>query len=134
MITNPINQPIPENRPWPVKLLALLFVLEAFGFIAALWLSGGRLPYLILGPAAALSALLLWLLWSPGWAFAILVQGVTLLVTLLEYKQLATDTTYTAYTTYPLMAFAIFMVIYLHNPDVRAAFMTDDATVEEPAI
>lgn len=135
------------ERPWSVRLLTLLLLVQAAGFTLATWQRAGgfaldaltwtlvwtavtnilssSLAYIVLGTVALLTALLFWLLWRQAWALAILLQGLTLLVVLVEYGR---DPTL---ATYPLMAFAVFMVIYLHNPDVRTTFAPPSLPDEE---
>jgi len=53
---------------------------------------------------------------STAWVSAMLLQGLTLLMALGVY--LRGQAPY----GYPMMLFGIFMVLYLHNPDVHNAF------------
>ena len=142
-----VEEAAQAERPWPVRLLTLLLLVQAAGFSLATWQRVGgfaldaltwamvwtavtnilssALAYIVLGMGALLTALLFWLLWRQAWALAILLQGLTLLVVLVEYGR---DPTL---ATYPLMAFAVFMVIYLHNPDIRTTFAPPSLPDEE---
>lgn len=128
-----------EKRPWSVKAVTWLLLLEtaAFVIIAAIhWLElnlaqislvaalGGQMLSTLAG-AVAFSALafigLLAIasfvrLWQSGWLYAMLGQGLTLAFMLTQtFRELH-------FYTYGLMAYAVVMVVYLHHPDIQAAF------------
>jgi len=129
----------PEERPWPVKALTvLLFVqfivlltLAAHNFIS---LDVGEGPAaetllaLLFGAAAgslALGALSLLALvaamgffglWRTAWLTSMVVQGLMLFISLVMYFQGE------RFYTFLMMFYGIFMVIYLHHPDVQATF------------
>jgi hypothetical protein len=145
-----------ESRPWPVKAITLLLFLQTAGLltIAAynfnrLDLSAATTPLAILllvlsvlTSSIAFSALALLNvvaavsflgLWRTGWSNAMLVQGMTLLVALVLYFRGGGTRAPHPFYIYFLMVYGIFMVIYLHHPDVQAAFHVrpSSADVEE---
>jgi hypothetical protein len=127
-----------RKRPWPVTANAWLLLLEAVGFVAlgALYLGplGAQWPLTPEVWAAERIAVLTGLLFAlvavlslsaafgffrlvPGaWTNAVMVQGGTLLLALVLYFRGRP-----AYV-YGMMLYGIFMVIYLHQADVQAAF------------
>lgn len=128
----------PPRRPWAVTAIGWLLVLEAAGWlaIAALyvgpWVS--RLPFMpaewleqrlvrttglifcLLAVLALTSALGFFRLTRTAWLSAVLAQGLNLLLALLLYFGGRPA------FVYPQMLYGIFMVLYLHQADVQAAF------------
>jgi hypothetical protein len=85
------------------------------------WIAG-----LILLPLALLSvvAMLGFLrLWRGGWVYAMFVQGLILLASLIFYVRGTAD--------YATMAFGVFIVLYLNYAEVRASFRPPLAESEE---
>jgi hypothetical protein len=129
---------MPPARPWPVTAVAWLLLLQTAGLVVlgALALDGPtRLWPLALGPLSlprlapltgllfaglallALAAALGFFRQSPGaWTSAVFVQGAMLLSALLLYFRGRPG------YVYGLMLSGIFMVLYLHQADVHAAF------------
>ncbi|MCI0397436.1 MAG: hypothetical protein L0322_21215, partial [Chloroflexi bacterium] len=69
-------------------------------------------------------------LWRTGWPNAMLVQGLSLLLTLILYFREG------PVYIYGLMLYSILMVVYLHHPEVQEAFKTKlavEAELEEKA-
>lgn len=133
------NKPVsPRKRPWVVTSLGLLLVLQAVGFplVGAAYLSWldlgweflpqnvGRdalsivigAVFLALGVLAWLTAIGFFRLWAESWLSAIALQGLNLLMAILLYFQEK------PFFAYLLMAYGIFMVIYLNYSEVAAAF------------
>jgi hypothetical protein len=129
-----------DARPWPVRILTLLLLIQAGGRIGLSAYSYNpeilnhedevravvtfltEIPRTIafgsLGLLAIAAALgFLWL-WRTGWPTAMLVQGLGLLVAIGLY--LRSQPPY----IYGVMAYCILMVFYLHHPDVQKAFQT----------
>lgn len=127
-------------RPWPVRILTLLLLIQALGLfglsvysynpeilenqdeVRAILTFLTEIPRTIafgsLGLLAIAAALgFLWL-WRTGWPTAMLVQGLGLLVSIGLY--LRSRPPY----IYAVMAYCILMVFYLHHPDVQKAFQT----------
>lgn len=65
---------------------------------------------------ALFAALAFFRFWRQGWAYAMLVQGLLLATMLVDHFRGS------SFYVYPLMLYGIVMVIYLHHPDVQAAF------------
>lgn len=127
-----------RSRPGSVTILSWLLVLEGLGMILVgainlgarnfAWdlaieerlfdlpfvLQGGA--FLIVGWFALVVAVGFYRMWRQAWLYATSLQGMTLLVALIIYFR--TRPIY----VYPMMIFGIFMVLYLVNHDVRAAF------------
>ncbi len=126
------------KRPWAVTAIAWLLLLQSAGLVALgalalrpylpTWPAGlDRLTGLPLSPLSgllfaclallALSAAFGFFRQARGaWVSAVLVQGLTLLAALLLYFR-----DRPAYV-YGLMLYGLFMVLYLHQADVQAAF------------
>jgi hypothetical protein len=141
-------QPAKPKRPWAVSAIGWLLVLEAAGWlaIAALyvgpWVS--RLPFMpaewleqrlvrttglifcLLAVLALTSALGFFRMTRTAWLSAVLAQGLNLLLALLLYFSGRPA------FVYPLMLYGIFMVLYLHQADVQAAFR-QPAEPDKPA-
>jgi hypothetical protein len=130
-----------EARPWPVRLLTLLLFFQAIGlfalsiynfdqavldespdFLQIIIISFTDLNRMMAFATLTLLTLVaafgfLWLA-RTGWLTAILVQGLILLTAITIYLRGGPP------YTFGLMSYAIFMVIYLHHPDVLQAFQT----------
>ncbi len=146
------NQPpLPEKtrRPWSVRAVNWLLLAQTAVLLSlAIWQSITAYADLSLLPetavfgsisslfadAAALTAVTLLLLftmlaftrlWQQGWGYAMLVQGLILAFTLVQHFRRP------ELYTYPLMLFSIFMVIYLHHPDLQLTFQVRVAPPEE---
>jgi hypothetical protein len=126
------------SRPWPVTAIGWLLMLEAAGFlaIAALYVSAWatRLAFMpqqwieqrLIGLTGMLFCLLAILsltsaygffrLARAAWMSAVLAQGFSLSLALVQYFGSRPA------FVYPMMLFGIFMVLYLHQADVQAAF------------
>ena len=126
------------GQPWAVTVIGWLLVLEALGFLSlgALYLGalGPRWSLTPQGPGAERMATvtglvfgvlaLLALIGALGffrrrrgaWVSAVFVQGAVLLIALALYFRGRP-----AYV-YGMMVYGIFMVLYLHQADVQAAF------------
>lgn len=152
MATKSVKSASPPRpaRPWPVRALAWLLLLEAVGFIAlgALYLGplgtqGAFTPEhwdaeriavltgLVFGLLAVLAlsaAIGFWRLLPAAWLNAVTVQGAELLIALVLYFRGRP-----AYV-YVMMVYGIFMVLYLHQADVQAAFRpaTDNPQLVNP--
>jgi hypothetical protein len=125
-------------RPWPVTANAWLLLFETLGFLAlgALYLGplGAQWPFtpelweakriaFFTGLVFALFALLslsaalgFFRLVPAAWVNAVTVQGAALMLALVLYFRGRP-----AYV-YGIMLYGIFMVLYLHQADVQAAF------------
>ncbi|MCC7362250.1 MAG: hypothetical protein IT317_22385 [Anaerolineales bacterium] len=132
---------MPPRRPWPVTALAWLLLLQAAGLTSLAALAIGpftaRLPlppdwFVLpqLAPVRGLVCALIALLAvaaafgffrvAPGaWVNAVLAQGLMLLVALILYFRERPG------YVYLLMLYGLFMVLYLHQADVQAAFRRD---------
>lgn len=62
-----------------------------------------------------------------GWSISMMVQGFILIVTLILFSFTA------PFYIYLLMGYAVFLVLYLHHPDVEAAFHVKDTPNGESA-
>lgn len=148
-MSSPAHRPI---RPWPLTVIGLLLLLEAAGFLGLAAFILGFDPRLGLGAAerpgvelferiigivfVALAVLALvttagFLRMMPGaWVNAVLVQGADLLIGLALYFRgrpmlLPVTTIYGVFPVsyiYLILAYGIFMVLYLHQEFVQAAF------------
>ncbi|MCI0643701.1 MAG: hypothetical protein L0332_20530 [Chloroflexi bacterium] len=151
--TRPPREMLQAERPWSVKILTLLLFLQAAGFVAISVTSANPInfaelttPTLFITTVAqtltrtiAFSALALLAamaglgflgLWRTGWPNAMLVQGLSLLLTLILYFREG------PVYIYGLMLYSILMVVYLHHPEVQEAFKTKlavEAELEEKA-
>jgi hypothetical protein len=133
-------------RTWPVTLIGLLLLLQAAGlftigafhisFVDITWrltpqdflvdipigLRGSL--FIGLGLLALLAAIAFFRVWTSGWLLAVLVQGFSLSVAIVLYfleKH---------FYIYLIMAFGIFMVLYLNHPEVLISFKTKPAVKE----
>lgn len=127
-------------RPWPIRILTFLLIFQALGLIglsifnynpgilqqenlisAILTLFTELTHTLSFGSLALLAIFAAfgfhWL-WRTGWPTAMLVQGLSLLVSIGLYIR-----SHPPYI-FGVMAYCILMVIYLHHPDVQQAFQT----------
>ena len=139
-----------RSRPWTVRAIGLLLLLQAAGYVALSvyllfpfdWgmLAEDRIDMMsaqqidalyisiILIPAAVpviLSAIGFLFLFRAGWLLAMAMQGATLLGCLLLYF----DTRPLA--IFPVMLYCIVMAFYLNSSDVRIAFY-GEAVGHEP--
>jgi hypothetical protein len=125
-------------RPWPVTLLALLLLGQAAGLLltAIYHLVGPVVTWNVLVEAAAardqgaviglvlaclaclagMTAIGFWRMWRQAWLQAMLLQALCLALALILYYWQKPG------FVYLLMAFSIFMVLYLNYYEVRAAF------------
>lgn len=134
-----------ESRPWAVRALTLLLFLQAAGLFAIGLCNFLSLSYpgtgatseatltmvtrtltnsLVFGALAILALVAAFSfmgLWRTGWSISMMVQGLGLLVALVIYFG---DPQFYAYI---MMVYGILMVIYLHHPDVQAAFQVKPA-------
>jgi hypothetical protein len=130
-----------EGRPWPVKALTLLLVVQGLGLVVLGVFSvdhdAGLLQILINDPfyatlpplgLLALATAFGFLRLRPGaWVMAMLVQGLTLLVALIFYVRYRPQ----GGIVYGMMIYAIIMVLYLNYAEVPAVFRAHPAE-EEP--
>jgi hypothetical protein len=132
-----------EARPWPVRLIALLLFFQALGLISlsiynfdqatlqdnndlfqiiliSFTVLNQTLAFAILGLLTIVAGFgFLWLA-RTGWLTAMLVQGLVLLSAITIYLRGGLP------YTFGLMGYSIFMVVYLHHPDVVQAFQTKE--------
>jgi hypothetical protein len=130
-------------RPWPVTTLGLFLLLQtagllalaAFELLAQEILSGDLTAnlssllgvlYLLLAVLAFISALGFFRLWLNSWLTAMLLQGLCLIIALILYFQGRPD------YTFGLMAYAVFMVVYLNHYEVRDAFHAHKLLMVDP--
>jgi hypothetical protein len=138
-------------RPWAVKAITWLLlgqaaVLFGMAIYSFLQLDTITLPDAEVGQIIALLSLLNMTiifsslallvlvaafsflgLWRGGWSISMLAQGLVLLVTLILFSFTA------PFYVYLLMGYAVFLVLYLHHPDVEAAFHVKDSANGEEA-
>jgi hypothetical protein len=135
-----------NKRSWPVTILALLLAFQGFAilFLAIYQLALMDLSLLLkpmvlfeeysltvervafwgLGMLGLIACIGFLRIWSFAWILAIAQQGFILTLAIILYFQER------PIYIYPLMAFSIFMVIYLHYSDVMATFRTRPITEE----
>ena len=140
--TPPSRRSVRERRPWAVTVIACLLLLEAAGFLAlsASYLGplGPRWPwpqppvfnersatltglaFAALALGALAGSLGFFRLRRGGWVSAVFVQGAGLFVALALYFR-GRPALVPPYA-YVMMLVGIFMVLYLHQADVQAAF------------
>jgi hypothetical protein len=141
-----VNETNGKRRTWPVTILGLLLVIQgiAFAFLAIYHLTLIDISILIaplnlfeefpynlkwlallglslLGMVAGIGFLRMW---SIAWMLAIAFQGFSLALSLILYFD--DKPIY----VYPVMAYCIFMVIYLHYSEVMSTFRTQPITEE----
>ena len=121
-----------RRAPWPVRLLTLLLLLQAFIYVTlpvlaidwsllplVLWLTYvSEIAMLALGVLGLIAAIGFALLRPPAWLEAMLVQGLFLLLGLVVYARYRPENT----GLYLLMLFSIVLVLYLNLGDVRQVF------------
>jgi hypothetical protein len=131
-------------RPWAVKAItwlllgqtAVLFGVALYTFLlldtvslpqaevsqimALLTLLNMTIIFSSLALLTLISAISFVGLWRGGWSISMLAQGLILIVTLILYSRAA------PFYVYLLMGYAVFLVLYLHHPDVEAAFHVKD--------
>jgi len=139
----PTDEKQSRIRPWPVTALGLFLLLQttgllglaAFEWLAPEILSGDLAAnlssllgvlYLLLAILALISALGFFRLWLKSWLTAMLLQGLCLIVALIFYFQGRPD------YTFSLMAYAVFMVVYLNHYEVREAFHARKLLMVDP--
>jgi lysylphosphatidylglycerol synthetase-like protein (DUF2156 family) len=138
----------PRTRPWAVTASALLLLLQGVSFFVfglfhfrELNLDWGQpvgvlifqllhnlFPGAVFAPLALLAlwaSIGLMRLWRRAWLDAMLVQGLSLLLALIIYfnQEQAFD--------YVIMIYGIFMVVYLHTPDIELTFRVR-STLDNP--
>lgn len=125
----------PPRAPWLVRALSLLLLAQSVGLalLARANLHTGLSPQIegladlgihLLPPLAYGLAALIALLAAPGfwrrrpnaWHFALLAQGLMLGIALVLYFNSRPP------SIYLMMGFGLYMVLALHNEDVRLAF------------
>lgn len=130
-----------EDRPWPVKVLTWLLFFQGISLLAIglfhvdLWAGLQQIltesSFFASLPGLGTLALVAgvgFLYPRPGaWVMAMLVQGLTLLVTLLFYFRYRPDNLF----LYAIMVYAIVMVLYLNYAQVPHVFRGDTALVAE---
>jgi hypothetical protein len=138
-------------RPWAVKAItwllygqtAVLFGVAVYTFlqiddivwpdadvnqiIALLMLLNMTIIFASLSLLVLLAAFSFLGLWRGGWSISMLAQGLILVVTLILFSFTA------PFYVYLLMGYAVFLVLYLHHPDVEAAFHVKDTPNGESA-
>jgi hypothetical protein len=130
-------------RPWPVTVLGLLLLLQALGLLTIGFYMLALLSDLVqtrpVQPATIpalvftfLAPLALWASvgflrrWRSAWLNAMLLQGLCLMIALAVYF----SENKPAYG-YVVMAYSVYMVIYLNHYQVQEAFRTKPALEEE---
>lgn len=132
--------PDPDRQSYrPVRAIGLLLVLEVAGIAALVAYEFSRVDWrravsawvvpsrevgevgalILLGPAVILTlfaALGFLLLRRRGWLLAAISQGAVVGVCLWLYAE------YRPFYVYPIMAYAVLMILYLNVHDVRAVF------------
>lgn len=121
-----------DSRPWPVKALTLLLVVQGLGLVILSLLSvdhGAGLRAILVDQSfyAALPPLGLLALVAAGgflrlrpgaWVMAMLVQGLTLLIAIIFYFRYRPQNL----LIYGMMVYALIMVLYLNYAEVPAIF------------
>lgn len=127
-------------RRWPLTLIGLLLFLEAAGLATAGTLNftapvldsvlparmvGWDTPisvvFLLLSPLALVAGVGFLRLWSGAWLAAMLLQGLSLAVSLAIYFYLSESPLY----LFGGMLYSTLMVFYLNSHDVRLCFRRD---------
>jgi hypothetical protein len=133
--------PTRDRRPWPIKALSWLLLLQAamFGLIAAFHTQALRfdlrltqeeylanLPFGLRGLVFLALALLclsaaagFFRLWPAAWFNAVFAQGLSLLMALYLYFHER------PFYCYAIMIYGIWMVVYLNYTEVRAVFHSE---------
>jgi hypothetical protein len=131
------------SRPWPVTILGLLLLLQAAGLLIiglyTLTLPPDLLQTMLSQPADTaglvftfLAPLALWASagflrrWRSAWLNAMLLQGLCLGMALAIYFSHGKPV-----YAYVVMAYAVFMVVYLNHYEVQEAFRTRPVPEEE---
>ncbi|MFZ0546379.1 MAG: hypothetical protein WAM60_13120 [Candidatus Promineifilaceae bacterium] len=142
-----------KARPWPVRVLTILLVVQAVGLFGLSVLNYNptilqqendllgllltifseltrTIAFGALGLLAVVAALgFLWL-WRTGWPLTMLLQGLCLLTSLGLYLRGGPP------YIFAIMSYCILMVIYLHHPEIQQAFHTkqrQDTKMEDAA-
>ncbi len=144
------RDPVHRARYRPVRLIGLLLILETVGLVGIMvlefsqvnwWIQVQELSELsrqevealgtvLLIPTAVLSflaALSLLILARRGWLLAAVSQGLGLGVCLWLYSETEPELVY----VYPVMAYCIFIVLYLNSRTVRHLFHKVQSPPEE---
>ncbi len=121
---------------WPLNVIGGLLLLEATGLAAAGTLNftspvlGELIPalrpwgtpvavgFLVLAPLALAAAVGFFRLWEAAWLIAMMLQGLSLAVSLALYLLLEGVPGY----LYAVMAYSTVMVFYLNSQGIRASF------------
>lgn len=135
-----------KNRPWSVTALALLLLLETIALVSigsfrtyqivnipdGTW----RLEWVRSSTTLALEGGLAFLtflaaigflrVWRVGWLFAMLVQGIVLYVLLRLHFLGEIENR----LDYAVMAFVVFIVLYLNYYEVRQLFRSEPGGIE----
>ncbi|MDX1663866.1 MAG: hypothetical protein R3272_08740 [Candidatus Promineifilaceae bacterium] len=150
MMTIPEPEPILEDgpvatgeqaRPWPVRFLTFMLAIQgavmAVIGLLSVDLSAGWHALLVdssyfqalppLGVLALIAAIGFYSLRPGAWVMAMLVEGLTLLFTLIVYFRYRPDNV----LLYGIMVYAIAMVVYLNYAEVPAIFRVQPGTGEE---
>jgi hypothetical protein len=155
LATPSLNQPTPaslevKTKPWPVSVLSLLLLLQAGGFfdLGLFFVTSGLgltrslmmeallaepintlaegVVFIPLSMLALLAAVGFARLWRTAWLLAMLLQGLSLLTTLVLYFNQQPG------YVYIIMLYSILMVIYLNYFEVYATFQPASILEEEP--
>lgn len=132
-----------QRRSVPVTILTLLLLLQAIGLfllgsthlsqVDLAWrltpqallvdvpLALRGFAFSMLGLLAIIAATGFFRVWSYAWFYAMLLQGLSLLMALTIHFQERP-----AYV-YPIMLFGIFMVLYLNYSEVLSTFRTEES-------
>ena len=130
-----------EERPWPVKMLTWLLIIQGIGLLLIglfnVELETGLQRILVESsffaslPALGILALVAaagFFRPRPGaWVMAMLVQGLTLLITLLFYFRYRSENLF----LYAIMVYSIIMVLYLNYAQVPLVFRGQPDLVSE---
>lgn len=135
-----------KNRPWSLTALSFLLLLETIALVSigsfraytvidipdGLWqiqLVRNSTTLALEGGLALLTfiaAVGLFQLWRVAWLFAMLVQGIVLYTLLrLHFMDMITNQ-----LDYAVMAFAIFIVLYLNYHEVQQLFRSNPGSIE----
>ena len=136
------SQSADGGRPWPVRALTLLLVVQGLGLIliglfsidhtAGFWeiLDDSSFYATLppLGVVALIAAAGFLRLRAGAWVMAMLVQGLALLVALIFYFRYRPQNL----LIYGMMVYALIMVLYLNYAEVPAIFRAQPGQEEAP--
>lgn len=122
-----------ERRPFAVRALTVLLILQAvtfviIGVVAIEWRQGlipiiinhaVELSYLVMAVLDLIAAMGFVRLRPASWLIAMLIQGLYLLLSLIDYVVNRPET----FAFYSLMALSVLIVIYLNYAEVPALFL-----------